>query len=71
MKKCTFMDFMQALKPWLNEDYIRQARFDDKGNFTLAFVDGGQNVYHIDDCTAEQLRDLVELMKTNGIPVLR
>jgi hypothetical protein len=62
---------MQTLKPWLNGDYIQQARFDDKGNFTLTFVDGGQKVYQIDDCTAAQLKDAVELMKKNGVPVLK
>jgi hypothetical protein len=62
---------MQALKPWLNDDYIQQARLDDKGNFTLIFVDGGQKVYHVDDCTAGQLKDVVELLKKNGVPVLR
>jgi hypothetical protein len=62
---------MQILKPWLNGDYIQQARFDDKGNFTLTFVDGGQKVYQIDDCTAAQLKDAVELMKKNGVPVLK
>jgi len=70
MKTCTFVDFMQALKPWLNDDYIKQARFDDKGNFTLIFVDGGQKVYQVDDCTAAQIQDAVELMKKNGVPVL-
>ena len=70
MKTCTFLDFMQALKPWLNDDYIKQARFDDKGNFTLIFVDGGQKVYQVDDCTAAQIQDAVELMKKNGVPVL-
>jgi len=71
MKTCTFIDFMQALKPWLNDDYIQQARFDDTGNFTLALVDGGQKVYHVDDCTAGQLKNVVELLKKNGVPVLR
>ena len=71
MKTCTFIDFMQALKPWLNDDYIQQARFDDKGNFTLTLMDGGQKVYHVDDCTAAQLKDVVELMKKNGVPVLK
>lgn len=71
MNTCTFMDFMQALKPWLNDDYIQQARFDDKGNFTLLLVDGGQKIYHVDDCTAAQLKDAVELMKKNGVPVLK
>ena len=40
-------------------------------NFTLTFVDGGQKVYHVDDCTAGQLKDVVELMKKNGVPVLK
>ena len=71
MKTCTFIDFMQALKPWLNDDYIQQARFDDKGNFTLTLVDGGQKVYHVDDCAAAQLKDVVELMKKSGVPVLK
>lgn len=71
MNTCTFIDFMQALKPWLNDDFIRQARFDDKGNFTLMFVDGGQKVYHVDDCTAAQLKDAVALMKKNGVVVLK
>jgi hypothetical protein len=71
MKTCTLVDFMQALKPWLNDDYIQQARLDDKGNFTLIFVDGGQKVYHVDGCTAGQLKNVVELLKKNGVPVLR
>jgi len=71
MKTCPFMDFMQALKPWLNDDYIQQARFDDTGKFTLTFVDGGQKVYHVDDCTVGQLKDAVELMKKNGVTVLK
>ena len=71
MNTCTFIDFMQAIKPWLNEDYIKQARIDDKSNFTLTFVDGGQKVYYVDDCTTEQLKGALELMKKNGVPVVR
>jgi hypothetical protein len=71
MNACTFVDFMQVLKPWLNDDYIYQARFDNKGNFTLIFVDGGQKDYRVDDCTASQLKDVVELMKKNGVAVLK
>jgi len=70
MKTCTFIDFVAVLKPWLNDDYIQQARFDNKGNFTLLFVDGGKKVYHVDDCTAVQVKNAVELMKENGVPVL-
>ena len=71
MNTCKFIDFMQVLKPWLNDSYIHQACFDLEGNFTLRFVDGGQTVYHVDDCTAEQLADTVELMRKNGVQVLK
>jgi hypothetical protein len=62
---------MQTLKPWLNDDYIHAARFDDKGNFTLMFVDGGQKVYQVDDCAAAQLKEAAELLKKNGVSVLK
>ena len=71
MNTCTFIDFMQTLTPWLNDDYIHTARFDDKGNFTLMFVDGGQKVYQVDDCTASQLKEAAELLKKNGVSVLK
>ena len=71
MNTCTFIDFMQTLTPWLNDDYIHAARFDDKGNFTLMFVDGGQKVYQVDDCTKDQLKDAVALLKKNGVSVLK
>lgn len=70
MNTCKFIDFMQALKPWLNDDYIKQASFDGKGKFTMVFVDGAKNVYHVDDCTAEQLEKVVELMEKSGVLVL-
>ena len=71
MDTCTFMDFMQALKPWLNDDYIRRAHYNDEGYFTLMFVDGGQKVYEIDDCSANQLNDAIALLKKNGVPVFK
>ncbi len=69
MEKCTFINFMQVLKPWLNDDYIQHARFDENGIFTLTFVNGGQKAYQIDDCTAGQLTDAVALLKKNGVRV--
>jgi hypothetical protein len=62
---------MQALKPWLNDDYIKQARLDSNGVFTLMLVDGGQKVYQVDECTAAQVEEAIELMKKNDIPVLK
>lgn len=70
MEKCTFIGFMQALKPWLNDDYIQHARFDEKGRFSLTFVYGGQKIYQVDDCSAAQSKDAVEILKENDVPVL-
>jgi hypothetical protein len=69
--KICFKDFMQSLKPRLNDDYIHKAHFDDKGNFILMFADGGQKVYRVDDCTSAQLKDAIEMMKKNGVPVFK
>jgi hypothetical protein len=70
MNTCRLIDFMQAIKPWLNENYIHQARLDECRNFTLTFVDGGQKAYSIDDCSAAQLDDIIGLMKENGVKVM-
>jgi beta-lactam-binding protein with PASTA domain len=69
MEQCTFVDFMQALKPWLNDDYIQHARVDEKGNFTLTFVNGGQKSYQVEDCTTGQFKDAIELLKKNDVRV--
>ena len=71
MNTCTFVDFMQTLKPWLNDDYIRRAHYNDEWHFTLMFVDGGQEVYQVDDCNAAQLNDVIALLKENGVPVFK
>jgi len=71
MNKCKFNDFMQMLKPWLNDDYIRQARLGGEGTLTFSFVDGGYQTYQIDDCTSEQLESTIEHMKKNGVQVIR
>ena len=64
---CTFIDFVEALKPWLNDDLIKQASFDRQGKFTVVFVDGAKNVYHVDDCTPKQLDEAIELMRGKGV----
>ena len=60
---------MQALKPWLNEDYVQHARLDENGGFTLTFVNGGQKAYRIDNCTVAQLGDALELLRKNDVRV--
>ena len=70
MSTCSFAEFMDALKPWLNSDYIRHAQVDGSGRFTLSFVDGGQRVIQIDDCTGAQLKDIAVLLKENGVQIV-
>ncbi len=69
MKTCNLSDFMNALTPWLDDDYIRKAYLDDNGYFVLLFTDGVKNVYHITDCEKFQLNDVLEDLKKKGIPV--
>ena len=69
MQTCSFIDFMQVLKPWLDNDYIRKGYLDDKGNFRLFFTDGGEKTYRIDDCSEDRLKEVFEMMLEKGIPV--
>ena len=70
MNTCRFQDFMQMLKPWLNDDFIRRVRLSAEGTLTVLFADGGSQTYHIDDCTAEQLENTIEHMKAQGVDVI-
>ena len=71
MNTCKFNDFLQMLKPWLNDDYVREVRLGTEGNVTLWFVDGGCQTYKIDDCASEQLENTIKHMKKHGIQVVR
>jgi hypothetical protein len=64
---CTFIDFVEALKPWLKDDKIKQASFDREGKFMVVFEDGAKNIYQVDDCTVKQVDEAVELMIKNGV----
>ena len=71
MDKCKFIDFLETLKPWINDNYVRQAHLNPEGTFSLRFVDGGCKTYQIDDCSLEQLENMIEHMKENGVQVIR
>ena len=70
MKSCSMNDFMQELAPWLDKDYIREARLDEDGNVVLLFQDGVRDVFQIDDCTKEQLDKIFKDLKNKGVTVL-
>ena len=67
MNTCTFLDFMQMLDPWLNDDYIKEARFDGNGKFIIMFADGVTNTYRLKECTAKQLEEATEHMRKKGV----
>jgi len=69
MKICNLPDFMKALTPWLDDDYIRKAYLDDNGHLVLLFKDGAKNVYLIEDCEKSKLEEVLEDLKNKGIPV--
>lgn len=69
METCSFIDFVQVLKPWLDSDYIRKGYLDKGGTFRLFFTDGGEKAYRIDDCSESRLAEVYELMTARGIPV--
>ena len=70
MKTCSLNYFLEAVKPWLDNEYIRSAHLDGDDNFVLNFTDGVKNVYRIDDCNKAQLEDILTDFKNKGINVL-
>jgi len=69
MKTCSLNQFMEELTPWIDRDHIRLAELREDGRFVLHFLDGMRNVYQIDDCTVDQVRQVMAQMKAKGIPV--
>lgn len=69
MKTCNLTDFMAIIAPWLSSEYLKSVCKDDKGHLLLLFRDGVKDVYQIEDCTEEQLREVLESFKEKGIQV--
>jgi hypothetical protein len=60
---------MEIIAPWLSSEYLKSVYKDDKGHLLLLFRDGVKDVYQIEDCTEEQLREVLEGFKRKGILV--
>lgn len=69
MKACSLNDFMAELAPWLDKEHIRSAALDEKGHLVIHFVDGMKNVYHLDDCSTEQVLHTLRKLKKRGVAV--
>jgi hypothetical protein len=70
MKTCSLDFFMEAVKPWMDRDYIRSAHLDTNGNFVLNFSDGVRNVYRIEDCSRDRLDKILADFRKKGIDVI-
>jgi hypothetical protein len=70
MKTCSLDFFLEAVKPWIDKDYIRSAHLDPEGNFVLNFSDGVRNVYRIEDCNRDRLEKILADLKAKGIAIL-
>ena len=70
METCLLTDFLESIKPWLSEGYIRKAYLDGNNHMVLLFNDNVKNVYRIDDCTKEQMIDIMKDLKRKGVDVL-
>ena len=69
MEACTFVDFLEILKPWLDRDYIRKGYLEKNGTFRIYFSDGGEKHFVVDDCSEARLQEVFTLMVAAGIPV--
>ncbi|RJP90045.1 MAG: hypothetical protein C4518_09540 [Desulfobacteraceae bacterium] len=71
METCLLNDFLAVVRPWIDSQYIRNARMDKDGLLVLNFVDGVQNVYRIDDCNQSQLAAVLEELHQKGVTVIK
>lgn len=67
MKKCSISDFREIISPWLSSDYLQKVYKDDKGHLILLFTDGVKDLYQIEDCSDDQLKEIFDELKKNGI----
>lgn len=69
METCMMTDFLESLKPWLSQDYIRTAYLNEAGHLVLLFKDNVKNVYSINDCSKMQLKNILADLKSKGVHV--
>ena len=69
MKTCSLDSFLEELKPWLTDSYVRKAAIEKGGRFTLYFLDGTKNVYQVDDCSMKQVKEICSNLEKEGVAV--
>lgn len=69
METCLLTNFLESIEPWLSEKYIRKVYRDQNDNVVVLFNDNVKNVYKIEDCTKEQMVEILEDLKRKGVDV--
>ena len=69
METCKIKDFLAVLEPWLDGDYIRKVFLTKEEHLVFFLCDGGQKDYHIDDCSKDQLKEILSNIRQKGIPI--
>ena len=69
MKTCSLNDFMKELNPWLDKDHIRAVTLNPDGQLVVYFMDHMKNVYEIDDCNRDQVREVLADLRQKGVAV--
>ena len=69
METCKIKNFLEMLEPWLDRDYVRKVFLTKQDHLVLFFSDGGQKDFLIDDCSKDQLKDILRDIQQKGIPV--
>lgn len=69
MQTCHLTNFLESIRPWLSDEYIKKAYIDQNNHMVLLFKDNVKNVYKIDDCTKAQLTEILKDLKRQGVDV--
>jgi hypothetical protein len=69
VKTCNLSDFRNIISPWLSSDYLQKVYKDENGHLILLFTDGVKDAYHIEDCSDDQLKEMIDYLKKNGVQV--
>lgn len=71
METCKLKDFMKVFGPWLDGDYIRKVFLSKEDHLIFFLSDGGQKDYHIDDCSKDQLKEILSNIQQKSIPIVK
>ncbi|MCP4264480.1 MAG: hypothetical protein GY777_02710 [Candidatus Brocadiaceae bacterium] len=69
MKTCSLSDFRNIISPWLSSEYLQKVYKDDNGHFVLLFTDGVKDAYRIEDYSDDQLKEMFDDLKKNGVQI--